>query len=313
MVMARIEGVRDFRMNSTKEATRKSAITPTLFQEIRQPISEYIIVPRVSSETRKYVPMGFMNPEIIINDAVQIIPNALLYHFGVLTSNVHMAWMRAVCGRLETRYRYSKDIVYNNFPWPAPTEEQKTKLLAEHNFIPDFSQQTNRLLENAQAQQELEKQNQQEASEPTTIPASESVTGEEIVVTPEEKEAVAEPVEISVAEPTLRQRTENAIRARLESGKKGKKKTSGLKLLSDATKRVRSGKGTTKDYAVFFRSNLNLTEAQAKYLKYEVSYETGESINAKQILKTKTSNLDKKMPLHNARAKITSRFVCYAN
>ena len=128
MVMARIEGVRDFRMNSTKEATRKSAITPTLFQEIRQPISEYIIVPRVSSETRKYVPMGFMNPEIIINDAVQIIPNALLYHFGVLTSNVHMAWMRAVCGRLETRYRYSKDIVYNNFPWPNPTPEQKKKI-----------------------------------------------------------------------------------------------------------------------------------------------------------------------------------------
>ena len=150
-----------------------------------------------------------------------------------------------------------------HFTTVQATEEQKTKLLAEHNFIPDFSAQTNRLLENAQAQQELEKQNQQEAAEPTTIPASESVTGEEIVVTPEEKEAVEEPVEISVAEPTLQQRTENAIRERLESGKKGKKKTSGLKLLSEATKRVRSGKGTTKDYAVFFRSNLNLTEAQA--------------------------------------------------
>ena len=128
MVMSRIEGVRNFRANSTKEATRKSADTPTLFQEIRQPTSEYIIVPRVSSETRKYVPMGFMNPEIIINDAVQIIPNAELYHFGVLTSNVHMAWMRAVCGRLETRYRYSKDIVYNNFPWCNPTDEQKKKI-----------------------------------------------------------------------------------------------------------------------------------------------------------------------------------------
>ncbi len=128
LVMSRIEGVRNFRANSKKEATRKSADTPTLFQEIRQPISEYIIVPRVSSETRKYVPIGFMNPEIIVNDAVQIIPNASLYHFGILTSNVHMAWMRAVCGRLETRYRYSKDIVYNNFPWPTLTAEQKKKI-----------------------------------------------------------------------------------------------------------------------------------------------------------------------------------------
>lgn len=128
LVMSRIEQVRSFRANSTKEATRRSADTPTLFQEIRQPSTEYIIVPRVSSETRKYVPMGFMNPEIIVNDAVQIIPNASLYHFGILTSNIHMAWMRAVCGRLETRYRYSKDIVYNNFPWPTPTEEQKAKI-----------------------------------------------------------------------------------------------------------------------------------------------------------------------------------------
>lgn len=128
IVMSRIEGVRSFRVNSTKEATRKSADTPTLFQEIRQPKTEYIIVPRVSSERRKYVPIGFMNPEIIVNDAVQIIPNASLYHFGILTSNVHMAWMRAVCGRLKSDYRYSKDVVYNNFPWPTPTNEQKTAI-----------------------------------------------------------------------------------------------------------------------------------------------------------------------------------------
>ena len=128
IVMSRIEGVRSFRVNSTKEATRKSADTPTLFQEIRQPKTEYIIVPRVSSERRKYVPIGFMNPEIIVNDAVQIIPNASLYHFGILTSNVHMAWMRAVCGRLKSDYRYSKDVVYNNFPWPTPTAEQKAAI-----------------------------------------------------------------------------------------------------------------------------------------------------------------------------------------
>lgn len=126
--MERIENIRQYRLNSTKEATRRDAETPTLFQEIRHPNSEYIIVPRVSSENRRYVPIGFVTPEIIVNDSVQIIPNATLYHFGILTSNVHMAWMRVVCGRLKSDYRYSKDIVYNNFPWPTPTEEQKQKI-----------------------------------------------------------------------------------------------------------------------------------------------------------------------------------------
>ena len=127
-IRARVEKVREFRLNSSKEATRKSADTPTLFQEIRHPDSEYIIIPRHSSENRKYIPFGFVKPEIIVNDAVQIIPAAERYHFGVMMSNVHMAWVRAVCGRLEMRYRYSKDIVYNNFPWPTPTEEQKKKI-----------------------------------------------------------------------------------------------------------------------------------------------------------------------------------------
>ncbi len=124
----RIEAVREFRLNSTKEATRESANRPMLFQEIRQPETEYIIVPRHSSENRRYVPFGFVPSEIIVNDAVQIIPDAEIYHFGILTSNVHMAWMRAVCGRLKSDYRYSKDIVYNNFPWPTPTDEQKTRI-----------------------------------------------------------------------------------------------------------------------------------------------------------------------------------------
>lgn len=127
-IMERVESVRKFRLASTKAATRKSAEMPTLFQEVRHPNSDYIIVPRHSSETRKYIPLGFVSPEIIVNDAVQIIPNATTYHFGVLTSNVHMAWMRAVCGRIKSDYRYSKDIVYNNFPWPTPTEEQKAKI-----------------------------------------------------------------------------------------------------------------------------------------------------------------------------------------
>ena len=124
----RIEKVRLFRLSSTKEATRKSAETSMLFQENRHPNTPYIIVPSVSSESRRYVPMGFVNPEVIVNNLVLIIPDATLYHFGILESNVHMAWMRAVCGRLEMRYRYSKDIVYNNFPWPNPTPEQKARI-----------------------------------------------------------------------------------------------------------------------------------------------------------------------------------------
>ncbi|MCQ2286603.1 MAG: hypothetical protein MJZ76_06990 [Bacteroidales bacterium] len=97
--------------------------------EIRQPENgNYIIVPSHSSETRRYIPMGFIFSDIISTNANLIIPDATLYHFGILTSNVHMAWMRVVCGRLEMRYRYSKDIVYNNFPWPTPTEEQKAKI-----------------------------------------------------------------------------------------------------------------------------------------------------------------------------------------
>ena len=124
----RIEKVKQFRLTSPKAETQRSAETPTLFQEIRQPDREYIIVPRHSSETRRYIPFGFVSPDIIVNDAVQIIPDAGIYHFGVMMSNVHMAWTRAVCGRIKSDYRYSKDIVYNNFPWPEATDEQKAKI-----------------------------------------------------------------------------------------------------------------------------------------------------------------------------------------
>ena len=127
-IMERVEGVRQFRLESTKDATRRSAETPTLFQEIRHPDSEYIIIPCHSSENRRYVPFGFVSPDIVVNNAVQIIPDASRYHFGILTSNVHMAWMRAVCGRIKSDYRYSKDIVYNNFPWPTPTDAQKAAI-----------------------------------------------------------------------------------------------------------------------------------------------------------------------------------------
>ena len=129
MVLERINKCKETRLNSVAAAIRKFADTPTLFAQITQPMGvNYIIVPRVSSERRKYIPMGFLNSSTIVSDAVQIVPDATLYEFGIITSNVHMAWMRAVCGRLKSDYRYSKDVVYNNFPWPTPTEAQKAKI-----------------------------------------------------------------------------------------------------------------------------------------------------------------------------------------
>jgi len=118
-VMEAVEKVREMRLASKREATRKLAATPTLFGEIRQPEEgNYLLVPKVSSERREYVPMGFFTSETICSDLVFLVPTATLYHFGVLTSSVHMAWMRAVAGRLKSDYRYSANIVYNNFPWP---------------------------------------------------------------------------------------------------------------------------------------------------------------------------------------------------
>ena len=126
--LKRVESVRKFRLSSTSAGTIKLADKPTRFHVENMPESNYLLIPRVSSEKRKYIPIGFIEPPTISSDSVHIIPNASLYDFGILTSNVHMAWMRAVCGRLETRYRYSKDVVYNNFPWPTPTDEQKAKI-----------------------------------------------------------------------------------------------------------------------------------------------------------------------------------------
>ena len=126
--MKRIEAVREIRLASSSAGTRKLADRPTRFHVENMPDTNFIIVPKVSSEKRRYVPMGFMSPDVLASDLVFVIPDATLYHFGILESNVHMAWMRAVCGRLEMRYRYSKDVVYNNFPWPTPTEEQKAKI-----------------------------------------------------------------------------------------------------------------------------------------------------------------------------------------
>ena len=126
--LKRIENVRNFRLASKSEGTRKIADTPTRFHVENMPKSEYIIIPETSSERRRYVPMGFMSPDVLCSNAVRLIPDATLYHFGILTSNVHMAWMRVVCGRLKSDYRYSKDIVYNNFPWPTITPEQEAEI-----------------------------------------------------------------------------------------------------------------------------------------------------------------------------------------
>ena len=127
-VMERIERIKKFRLSSPKEATRRQAEIPTLFTEIRQPKGTYIVVPKVSSENRRYIPLGFLTPDVICNNTIKIIPDATLYHFGVLNSNVHNAWMRVVAGRMKSDYQYSNTIVYNNFPWPSPTPDQRTKI-----------------------------------------------------------------------------------------------------------------------------------------------------------------------------------------
>lgn len=127
-VKKRVEFVRNTRLSSKAAGTRKFAETPTLFCQIAQPDSNYIIVPKTSSGKRRYIPLGFMNKNTIASDLVFLIPNAGLYEFGVLMSNIHNSWMRLVAGRLKSDYRYSKDIVYNNFVWCSPTPEQKLKI-----------------------------------------------------------------------------------------------------------------------------------------------------------------------------------------
>ena len=128
-VLEAVRQVEKLRLESKREPTKKLASVPMLFGEVRQPESgNYLLIPSTSSENRKYVPIGFLSHTIIASNANLLIPNATLYEFGVLTSNVHNAWMRAVCGRLKSDYRYSASIVYNNFPWCEPTEEQKAKI-----------------------------------------------------------------------------------------------------------------------------------------------------------------------------------------
>ena len=136
-VMERVEQIRNDRLSSPAETTRRTAKTPTLFAVDAQPESTYIAVPQVSSERRNYVPCGFVSPEVIASNLLFVIPDVQLYQFALLTSSVHMAWMRAVAGRLEMRYRYSKDVVYNSFICPKLDEEQKKKLTKTAQAILD--------------------------------------------------------------------------------------------------------------------------------------------------------------------------------
>ena len=124
----RVQAVREFRLSSTSKPTQKLADIPTHFHVENMPNSSFIVIPKVSSEKREYIPIGFITPDTFASDLVFVVSSATIYHFGVLTSSVHMAWMRAVCGRLKSDYRYSKDIVYNNFPWPQESENTKAKI-----------------------------------------------------------------------------------------------------------------------------------------------------------------------------------------
>lgn len=128
LILERIKKVREFRLSSSRQNTLKAAETPALFGAVFECKSDYIAIPKVSSENRRYIPIDFLSKKIIPGDKLFTMQNVSLYNFGVLTSNVHMAWMRAVCGRLKSDYSYSNTIVYNNFPWCNPTEEQKLKI-----------------------------------------------------------------------------------------------------------------------------------------------------------------------------------------
>ena len=144
-IMERLNKVAEVRRKTKTVAVQALAETPMLFAQIRQPDSNYILVPETSSSSRKYIPIGFMPQEVIASNSTLVATGASIYHFGILTSNVHMAWMRTVCGRLKSDYRYSPS-VYNNFPWPTPTNEQRTKIeqtaqaiLDARNLYPDCS------------------------------------------------------------------------------------------------------------------------------------------------------------------------------
>jgi len=136
-VKQRIEAVAAFRKASKAKTTRDYPY-PTLFRQVTQPLSNYVLIPRHTSENRRYIPFGFFSSDVIVGDSCFALPGATLFHFGVIQSSMHMAWVRYTCGRLESRYRYSKDIVYNNFPWPdAPADKTRQAIDAAAQAVLD--------------------------------------------------------------------------------------------------------------------------------------------------------------------------------
>jgi hypothetical protein len=138
--LKRIEAVRDYRLASPSAGTVKLAEKPTRFHVENMPKGNYIVIPEVSSQRRPYVPMGYMDDTVLCSNKVRLLPKASLYLFGVLNSSVHMSWMRVVCGRLKSDYSYSVNIVYNNFPWPEPTDAQKSRIEQTAQAILDARQ-----------------------------------------------------------------------------------------------------------------------------------------------------------------------------
>lgn len=144
--LKRVENVRNFRLSSNRKATKRIADIPTRFCIENMPDTDYLLIPRVSSERRKYIPIGYMSCKNLTSDACLILPKATLYELGIITSTVHMAWIKIICGRLKSDYRYSVGVVYNNFPWPEATEQQKKKIeitaqgiLEARSLFPDCS------------------------------------------------------------------------------------------------------------------------------------------------------------------------------
>jgi hypothetical protein len=136
-VMKRVDAVRRSRLESKAASTREYAKFPTRFRQIAQPESDYLAIPEVSSERRAYIPIAFLSRDVICSNTVQFVPDATLFHFGILSSGMHMAWVRSVCGRMKSDYRYSNSIVYNNFPWPEPSDKQRVAIEAAAKHVLD--------------------------------------------------------------------------------------------------------------------------------------------------------------------------------
>ena len=126
--MERVQRVKEFREKSTAEPTKKAAKTPALFFYISQPTAKFIAIPEVSSETRQYIPIGFLSPQIVVSNKIYVVPSSSTFHFGVLSSAMHMAWVKQIAGRLESRFQYSGSMVYNNFPWPNGTADLRERM-----------------------------------------------------------------------------------------------------------------------------------------------------------------------------------------